>query len=386
MSKIERNLILLMTDTKIYDAYSKALPIYEDENLTIVRYDLMTRKQIIDLDKRDALALVAVSPLEVHGDYLPLGSDFIESLLMNELIKSMIKERKKPRHYTIVDMPPLPIGTGSGRGLVGTINIKHATFRNLMVQYLEGIVKAGFRRILMTSVHHGNIHAYAMEEAAIKVMKKYKKEGVRIVSPLNWIVKKIYVDNPTNTWASVVEKLGQSPLSEEEYQALFNDHHASIMEISFVKKINPNLVDPMYKTCTPKIEGILQGLKPLITPDWLKKANKEGCGYNGHPARADSRNWYVLYESLVKDVGEEFIDALYHKSDLEFKKYTKSFMWPIIFLRTNWKWRGFYFPLLICILCLLYFTLFPWTLIPIISFMIYMLIRAYSIVNALKQD
>ena len=106
-----------MDNVKIYDAYSKALPIYEDGNLTIARYDLLNRKQIIELDKKDALVILAISPLEVHGDYLPLGSDFIESLMMNELIKSTLKERKKNNHYTIVEIPALPIGTGSGRGM-----------------------------------------------------------------------------------------------------------------------------------------------------------------------------------------------------------------------------------------------------------------------------
>ena len=123
----------------------------------------------------------------------------MEAILSIELIKKLLKERKLYRHYTIVEAPALPLGTGTLREMLGTVHIKHATFRNVVAQYLEGFVKAGFTKILITSVHHGLIHSVAIEEAAMKVMKKYKETGVRIVSPLNWIVKKIYVDDPKKT-------------------------------------------------------------------------------------------------------------------------------------------------------------------------------------------
>lgn len=372
-------------NTKVYDIYSKSKPIHKEENLTIVRYDLITKKMLDTMDKRNALVIVSVSPMEVHGSFLPLGSDFIEALMMNELIKEILKERKKDKQFTIIEIPPLPIGTGTLRGVKGTIHFSHSTFRNTVKEYLDGIVNAGFTKIMITSVHHGLIHALALEEAAMKVMKKHAKSGVRIVSPLNWIVKKIYVDNPKKTWKSVVEEIGQTPLSEDEYTALFQDHHSSIMEIAFVKNINPKLVDPEYKNCEPHVEGNVHGIKSLISKKWSNLGGPKAYSYNGHPAKADSRNWFVLYEKLIKDVGEEFIDALFVKDNEEFEKYTKSFMWPIFFLKTNYKWR-FLATLIICLAVLFYLPLFPLTLIPIIIFVIYLVIRLGIVVKKLKQD
>ncbi|MBD3341223.1 MAG: hypothetical protein GF353_19105, partial [Candidatus Lokiarchaeota archaeon] len=194
---------------KLYEAYSNADPIYEDKNLTVVRYELITRKILKRLDISDALVIIAISPLETHGNFLPLGSDYIEALMMNELIKELLKERKREKHYTVVEVPALPIGTGTLRGTKGSVDISHSVFRNIVEEYIEGYIKAGFTRFFLTSVHHGLIHALTLEEVSVKLMKKYKKNGLRIVSPLNWIVKKIYVDNPEKTWKEVVKDLDQ---------------------------------------------------------------------------------------------------------------------------------------------------------------------------------
>ena len=51
----------------IYDTYSNALPIYKENNLTLVRYELLNRRQILNLDKSDAMVVIAISPLETHG-------------------------------------------------------------------------------------------------------------------------------------------------------------------------------------------------------------------------------------------------------------------------------------------------------------------------------
>lgn len=373
---------------KFFDAYSQSAPIHKDKNLKVIRYELITRQQLLELDKSNALVLVAISPLEVHGDYLPLGTDFIEARMMFEWIKDTIKERKKDKDYTIVEMPPIPLGWSGVRSMIGTIHTKHRTFTNVVESYLEGIVKAGFKRIFMTSAHHGNIHAYAMEEAAMRVMKKYSELEVRIASPLNWIVKKLMVDNPRKTWGDMAERLGDNPLSDEEYTALFQDQHASIMEISFVKNINPDLVDECYKEKEPYTTHFIQGIKKMFADKYAVLGEGTlGCGYNGHPARVDDRDWIPYYKALISDVGEEFVNALFEKDYEEFmEKYSRSFMWPLVFLRTNWKWYGFFIPLLIIVGSLLFYPLFPWNLIPLGLYILYLFLMVYRIIQAVKQD
>lgn len=374
-------------NVKFYDTITNSEAIYEEENLTIVRYDLITRDKLLEMDKSDALVLVAVSPLEVHGGFLPLGTDFLEARMMFELIKDLLKERKKDKHFTIVETPPLPIGWSGLRGMVGTIHIRHKTFRDVVAQYLEGFVLAGFKRILVSSAHHGNIHAYAIEEAALKVMKKHEELEIRIASPLNSIVKKLMIDDPKNTWAASAEKLNQPPLTEEEYEALNDDDHSSIMETSFVQYMNPELIDASYKDKEPHTLGIEYGIKKLFLKRWAVYGDGPlGRGYNGRPAMTDSRDWFPLYADLIKDVGEEYIDALYEKSYEDFmEENSTSFFYGLVFLSTGWRKRAVFLPLIIIIASLLIPPLFPWNLLTLLYFPLLFLFVFIKIRNVLNQ-
>ena len=103
---------------ELMDSYKSPSASYEDGNLTIVRYELLTRKALKAIDKEDALVIVPVGPIEVHGNFLPLGTDFMESIGWAEhIVKTLLKEKRSEIHYTLVYVPPLPIGTGGLRGM-----------------------------------------------------------------------------------------------------------------------------------------------------------------------------------------------------------------------------------------------------------------------------
>ena len=117
---------------ELMEIYRNPSAIHKDENLTIVRYELLTRKALRNLDKQNAVVILPVGPIEVHGNFLPLGTDFMESIGWAEyLVKKMLKERRSDKQYTLVYVPPLPIGTGGLRGMSGTLDIGHRTFRDL---------------------------------------------------------------------------------------------------------------------------------------------------------------------------------------------------------------------------------------------------------------
>lgn len=371
-------------DTKYFEAYSNASPIYEEDNLTIVRYDLITRDKLLTLDREKALVLIAVSPLEVHGGFLPLGTDFLEAMMMFDWVKEGLKKRKEK--ITVIEVPPLPLGWSGIRGMTGTIHIRHKTLRDVLYQFIEGFIKSGFRNFFISSAHHGNIHAYILEEVGMKLIKKYKKQKVRIVSPLNWIVKKLMIDDPKTTWASVVKDIDQKPLSEEEYKALGKDDHSSIMEVTFTQNINPELIDPAYKERKLKTTKTIHMFKKLLSEKAGVLGGPEGWGYNGDPSMADSRDWLPLYKALIQQVGDEFIGAIYDKDYEDFRvNYAKSFFYSLVMLRTNWKWRAVYIPGLIIIALLAFYPLFPWNLLSLlyIPFLLYFLYK--KIANVLNQ-
>ena len=127
---------------EIIDLYRNQKPIYEDVNLTLVRLESLTRNGLNKLDKNDALVIIPIAPIEAHGNFLPIGSDYIESILMVELIKETLKEERSNNHYTIVEAPGIPIGTGALRAVEGTLDIGHRAFRNCVIDFIDGLVIA----------------------------------------------------------------------------------------------------------------------------------------------------------------------------------------------------------------------------------------------------
>mgnify|MGYP006291886257 CR=1 FL=1 len=372
-------------DTRFFEAFTDAKAEYQEKNLKVVRYDLLTRDALLEMDKENALVLVAVSPLEIHGGFLPLGTDLIEAIMMFQWIKEVIQERQPDKEFIIVEASPLPIGWSGVRGMVGTIHVRHKTFRDVLQQYLEGFVRAGFKRFLVSSAHHGNIHAYAIEEAALRVMKKYEELDVRIASPLNWIVKKLMIDHPRKTWGDIAEQVGQPPLTEEEYEALAKDDHSSLMEVSFMNHVNSELVDPAYKEKDLHTTPISHMFKKLLSAKLGTLGGPTGAGYNGVPSMADSRDWIPLYKALIKDVGWFFIEGLYEKSHEEYMdEYATSFFYNLVMLKTNWKWRAVVVPALIITALLCYYPLFPWNLLSLLYIPFLLLFVGLKIKKALE--
>ncbi len=291
--------------------------LYEDDNLTIIKYDKINFQQFIDLpDKDKAIVLIPISPMEIHGKYLPLSSDYIENYLALDILKDMLKKERAGTKYTLVEFPGIPLGTGTNRGHPGTVHVSRKTIYELCKGVFDSLVRAGFRKMLIMSVHHGMIHSFSMEEAANHVMRKYKQLDVRILSPTHWIAKTIYMDDPKAVFTKYIEKLGQQPLSDDELKAINMDHHAGLMEIAFVSAINERLADPVYKTLGPNVEPLDAQLKGLLFREWAAHPPKEplGCGYNADPSFYDKRDWYSLFAAMISDIGLRYIDALTNES------------------------------------------------------------------------
>ncbi len=316
-------------------------PVWEEENLTMVHYELLTRKMLLDMDKSDALVVLPVALMEVHGTFLPIGTDYIESVAWgNGLLPAALKERRKDKHYTCVLYPPIPLGTGGLRGMTGTVNFSRQLLQEALFDTIDALVEAGFKRFFLCTAHHGNTHGTVFEEVVHKIRKKYRKEDVRVASPVNFFVQRTYVSKDTAFWDGVAEKVGLiPPLTEDDYYAIRNDHHSSLMEVSFMKELNPEWVDPSYKDCKEHLEGLEHGIKSLLGKKWAHLGGPNGCGYNGDPSRVDDRDWFLLYNEVIRQLSVEMVDGLYAEDPREFdEKWLSSFQWQVKLLRTNLKW------------------------------------------------
>jgi len=108
---------------ELMDSYRSPSASYEDGNLTIVRYELLTRKALKALDKEDALVIVPVGPIEVAlqrigtpyilpsyvihfcseiiptMDFFNFSSVSRRIYVLREWMKSKISERTKFKNY-----------------------------------------------------------------------------------------------------------------------------------------------------------------------------------------------------------------------------------------------------------------------------------------------
>ncbi|MBD3352340.1 MAG: hypothetical protein GF364_12710, partial [Candidatus Lokiarchaeota archaeon] len=138
---------------------------FTEGNVTIVHYELLNKETLKDINRKNALVVIPVSLMEVHGTFLPLGTDLLESIGWgNFVVPDALKNRRSEKKYIIVLFHPVPLGTGGIRGMKGTVNINRKTFRDAILDIVDGLVYAGFRKFFIPTAHHGNTHSTCIEE------------------------------------------------------------------------------------------------------------------------------------------------------------------------------------------------------------------------------
>lgn len=356
-------------DLEYLDRYRDCNPIRKDGNLTLVDYNAINFQEFIDLEnKENAIVFIPMGPLEVHGKYLPLGTDYLESYQGLDILKDVLKERRPDKKYTIIEFPGIPLGTGTNRGHPATVHHSKKTYYEVCKSLCDSLVRGGFRKIILFTFHHGMIHGYVMEEAAEKIMRKYKKLDVRIASPIHLFADTVFMKDPKTMFTEYIEKLGQDPLTEEELEAINVDHHAGMMEIALVQHLNEKLVDPSYKTAPVNREEMIDQLKGLLIRKYAAHPPCEpfGCGYNADPKFTDNRDWYSLFVEMGKDIVLNIVDAMFDEDPKAFTPYRNLNVWKqyplglniarVLFLGANAKRNHLIIPIVLALIII------PWLL------------------------
>lgn len=98
----------------------------------------------------DKIAILPVGSLEQHGPYIPIGSDAIAA-------DAVAKELEKKLSTKVVVYPTLYYGCSKEhRGFPGTTYFEYDTYYKLMIEVLESIFSAGFKKVLLVAGHGGN--------------------------------------------------------------------------------------------------------------------------------------------------------------------------------------------------------------------------------------
>ncbi|GAB2495737.1 creatininase family protein [Nocardiopsis aegyptia] len=96
------------------------------------------------------LVLVPAGAFEQHGPGLPLATDLVRA----ESVVQRVADRLRGR---AVIGPSLPVGVSPHHlAFAGTISLSTTVFRALVREYLDGLYRHGWRKVLVITGHGGN--------------------------------------------------------------------------------------------------------------------------------------------------------------------------------------------------------------------------------------
>lgn len=110
----------------------------------------MTTEEAATAADQSPLVLLPVGAFEQHGPALPLGTDLVRA----EAVTARVAERLEGR---AVIGPSVPVGVSPHHiAFPGTLSLSVTTFRTVLREYLEGLYRHGWRRVLVVTGHGGN--------------------------------------------------------------------------------------------------------------------------------------------------------------------------------------------------------------------------------------
>lgn len=189
------------------------MPVYHVEKIS--------HTKISALDKSRTLVLATLSPIEVHGPHLPLGQDLFEATLMAERTAAALAEKRPDWNFLL--LPPLSVATDCLPHL-GSINYPVKLVRDVAYHALEPFAKAGFARLAYSSFHGGPRHICALEDAAVKLGRRYP--NVAAVSLFSAVLARM---KEGNVFFDGVEGKEGVEITLEQIK---QDHHAGWVETS----------------------------------------------------------------------------------------------------------------------------------------------------------
>lgn len=210
----------------------------------MLNYQDLTYKELQQLDRAKTIFLMSVSPIEVHGDHLPTGTDIYVS---EELINRYEKELAcKYPSYTLVKLPPLYAGANA-LPVEGSLSIPANTLEKLLISYCKGLSKQGFKYLFIADNHGGPGHQMAME---VVTRKMYRKHKFYFINPFNLEFKYMVQHDP-----SFLESIGLGPKTcGDDHDSHGGTNETSLMLASAPGKIKPNYIE-VETSIPPSVTG-----------------------------------------------------------------------------------------------------------------------------------
>ncbi len=242
--------------------------------MAILRYENMTHAELSGLPRDKTVVFICTGPLEQHGPHLPLGTDALTAEFFSTQVAQRLAARFGDWNYLL--FPTFFAGSDT-LTYTGTVEVRPATLRALLMDCCKQLARDGFRTIVLFSTHGGPRHMVVLEEVAEKLRWRYR---ARAISASSRILHEVMKGGLIERISEAMEKSGQA-LSAAERDGLKNDYHGGLLETSLMLVARPDLVRPVFKTLEPAI----------VDKYWKLRRNSgkkvgAGLGHLGTPALA----------------------------------------------------------------------------------------------------
>lgn len=222
----------------------------------VLEYVKMRLPEISALNRESTVFMMSVSPIEVHGPHLPVGTDvFIAEELAKRYIKAL--HRRSPE-LTFVTLPSLYLGSDA-LPVKGSLSVAAPYLEGALLSYGKGLAAQGFRYLFVADNHGGPRHQMGIEAAARALWRKYK---FYLIDPFNIEFRYMVQHDP-----GFMEKtgLGHGVCGDDR------DSHAGTNETSLMLTCCPELVAEVHSevpasTPSPHTGGasLVAGLAKII--------------------------------------------------------------------------------------------------------------------------
>jgi creatinine amidohydrolase len=199
----------------------------------VYSYEELTATQLAELDREHTLALMALSPLEVHGPHLPLGTDVLVARDLQQRIVDQVGRRWPATDFLI--LPPAFVGADTVPA-PASVDVDSRAIYLLLLAAGRALAAQGFGILLLTDNHGGPRHQIAVEKA---VRRLYRDHGFALVAPFNRLFRRMVEHD-----ADLLALTGLGPGSCGDS----TDAHSGTNETSLMLVVAPGLVLPLWKT------------------------------------------------------------------------------------------------------------------------------------------
>lgn len=188
------------------------------------------------LDRATTVFLMSVSPIEVHGPHLPVGTDvFISEELLRRYAAALADRHPE---LTFVKLPPLHCGSDA-LPVPGSLSVPAPHLEGVLVAYGRGLAKQGFRYLFVADNHGGPRHQMAVEAAARALWRRHR---FYLIDPFGVDYRFMVQHDP-----DFLRRAGLAPGACGDDA----DNHAGTNETSLMLACAPSRVSPDYRAVPP---------------------------------------------------------------------------------------------------------------------------------------